>query len=602
MRFRRIIPFVGALLAALLLVVFESDVLWQWQEQNLFLNTPLFFSQCMVSSGGLLTWTGAYLTQFLYYPLLGAGLLCLLWAFLIWLLKHTFHIGDRWEMLTLVPVAMLLLASVTPGYWLFFLKLRGCFFDATVGSLVAVLLVWLYRRITARYYLSTVFVAASTFISYPLFGFYGLLATLLMGIVAMRQKKRAVADSLTAIVCIVGVPLLCYYLLFHETHLSRIYFTALPQFSIRQEDYPVYYIPYVVLVLSLVLFAAAEPCRHSIQQQERRLSRLVPAFILTLTVAGVAVFWYKDGNFHTEMSMSRLIAQQDWEGAISSAAKAKEPTRAICMMRNLALFRTGRLGDELYHFPNTAKRPAAPFAIHNVHTQGKMLYLQFGIPNYCYRWCMEDGVEYGWRAETLKLMVKCSLLNGEMIAAQQYLNLLKKTVFHRSWAKRYEAYVHDARLIAKDPELAPILPLLRDDNFLTADQSQLEHFLIEQLASSPGKTPQQQELSLVATLFMRHLSQFWPKFYNYTEQHLGEHVPVHYQEAACLFGHLDNINVSHMPFDPQVVSNYEAFSTFVSQCQQNGLSMEQIRPKVYERFHHTFYYDFYFNQIKYLEQ
>ena len=85
---RRFLPYIGVLAAAVLLVVFESDFLYTAQEQNLFLHTPLFFEQQMVRAGGLLTWAGCYLTQFFYYPMLGAGLLCLLWAFLLWLLLH----------------------------------------------------------------------------------------------------------------------------------------------------------------------------------------------------------------------------------------------------------------------------------------------------------------------------------------------------------------------------------------------------------------------------------------------------------------------------------------------------------------------------------
>jgi hypothetical protein len=92
-------------------------------------------------------------------------------------------------------------------------------------------------------------------------------------------------------------------------------------------------------------------------------------------------------------------------------------------------------------------------------------------------------------------MVKCSLLNGETMAAQRYLSLLKKTLFHRQWAQRYQAYVRQPRLMINDAEFKAIFPLLRDDDFLTSDQSQLELFLIEQLASSPGRTAEQRELA-----------------------------------------------------------------------------------------------------------
>ena len=46
------------------------------------------------------------------------------------------------------------------------------------------------------------------------------------------------------------------------------------------------------------------------------------------------------------------------------------------MMRNLALFNQGQPFSKTRDYPEGAKRPAAPFVIHTVHTAGKLLYLQ----------------------------------------------------------------------------------------------------------------------------------------------------------------------------------------------------------------------------------
>lgn len=449
----------------------------------------------MVTSGGLLTWTGAYFTQFFYEPLLGAGLLCLLWAFLIWLLRKTFRIPDHWLFLSLIPVACLLINIVDLGYWIFYMKLRGHIFDATIGTVVAVGLTWLYGKMPRKYSLSTVFIVVTACVAYPLFGFYGLLAVALMGI-----SGRRLADGLASVVTIVAVPLVCYYMLYHETNIVNIYWTALPVFAMHGERFFVYNLPYIVLVVSIVLMAIHKPS-YEVTKRPVLWGRVC---MLILALA-VALFWNKDDNFHRELAMSRSIGEQQWEDVLTTARSVKgEPTRAICMMKNLALFRLGRMEDDMFKYPEGARRPAAPFSVRLVHTQGKMLYLQYGIPNYCYRWCMEDAVEYGWSVTNLKLMVKCSLLNGEMIAAQRYINMLKKTDFHPDWARHYEAYIHQPSLIADDPELRPILPLLRNDNFITADQSQLELFLVEHILSTAGTTPEQQQLARQTMKYYRN--------------------------------------------------------------------------------------------------
>ncbi|MCR4602948.1 MAG: DUF6057 family protein [Prevotella sp.] len=491
---RRFLPFLVLLLPYAALVVFESDYLWTAQEQNLFLDTPLFFQQCMQVSGGLLSWTGAYFTQFFYYPALGAALLCMMWAMLMWMMKQTFHIPRQMVWMTLIPIVMLLLTDVDLGYWIYFIKLRGHLFVATLGILVATALLWIYLRLPRRFYITTSFIVLSTLISYPLFGFYGLLATLLMGVSSLGHSSAGsrsgkVIHSVAALLSVLLIPLICYSTLYHQTPLSNIYWTALPVFVHNGIADTWKNLPYVIIVLWLTIFAA---CRIP---KERRRERLVSALGYLCLLAVSFLGWYKDDNFHRQLTMSRQMEQQDWEGMLATIQDSKgEPTRAMSMMKNLALQRLGRVSNDIYNYPDGFARPDAIFPVHSVHTIGKMLYLQYGIPNYCYRWCMEDGVEYGWSVEKLKLMAKCSLLNGESAAALRYLSLLRKTSFHSQWARKYEDYVRQPSLIAQDAEFQGIFPLLRNDDFLTSDQSQLEPFLIEHLASSPGDTPQQSEL------------------------------------------------------------------------------------------------------------
>lgn len=598
---KRFFPYLSLLIVAIALVLFESDYLYRIQEHNLFLHTPLFFRQCMVTAGGLLMWMGAYLTQYFYYPVLGAGLLCLLWAFLMFLLKQVFHLPDRWMMMTLVPVACLLLSVTDLGYWIYYLKLRGHAFDATLGMIAATGLVWLYRLLPRKYGLPTAFLLIATSVSYLLFGFYGLWAGVLMGVMAWRVQGHRVLDSLVAGLTIVSVPLVCYHALYHETNIVNIYWVGLPVFSHVGQRFFAYYIPYIVMLACTVLMAAC-------YQKERkavspaRWQQWAQAGVLSATVVCVVVFWYKDDHFHRELSMCRSIEQQDWEKVLRTSAKVQdEPTRAICMMQNLALFRLGRQGDEMYRYPNGAKQPDAPFPTRMVHTVGRLLYLQYGVPNYCYRWCMEDGVEYGWTVEKLKLMVKCSLLSGELEAARLYLVMLSKTDFHKDWAARYKEYVHNPQLIGKDKELQTIMHLQRQDNFLTADQSQMEKFLLEHFCTAESDDPLLQEQIMIAAMQTKNMSLFWRQFYHYTEHHLEARVPRHYQEAACLFGHLGHINVSHMPFDPMMVRDYEEFAATMGRYQQQGMKPEQIAPLVYNRFCNTYFYDFYFNHYNYIE-
>jgi len=475
----RLLPYAAPLLAFLALTALEADLLWNVQEQSLFLHTPLFFRQAMLASGGLLTWAGCYLTQFFFYPALGAALLALLWTLLMMLLSKTFRLSP---LLASIPVALLLLAVTAQGYWLYFLKLPGHCFVPTLGATLCAALVWAYRSLPPHHHLPTLFIVLTTLVGYPLFGSYALAAVVLMAV----KPRHRLADPLAAVLAVVAVPLLSYHTLYHATPLENIYWTALPIFVHNGMVDAWAYAPYASLTAWFLLAALAP----------RHIPAWLQTTLLVLTLAGVVRGWNHDDNLHRELTMRRQLEQQQWQPMLDTFSQASgESTRAMCLMRNLALQRQGRLSTHVNNFREGFSRPQAPFPVHMVHTVGKALYLQFGIPNYCYRWCMEDGVEYGWTAEELKLMTKCSLINGEPAAAQRYVSLLKKTLFHRSWARHYEAYIHRPSLMAQDAEFRAIAPLLRQDDFLTSDQSQMEPFLIEHFASSPGETQQQQELA-----------------------------------------------------------------------------------------------------------
>ena len=589
-----VLPYIAIIILGVILAATESTYLARVEEQNLFLHTPLFFKQCMVVPGGLLSWMGAFLTQLLHIPALGVAVLCLMWMLLVCLIGKAFRINGPWLVVALIPVAMLLVANTCLGYWIYYLKLRGFFFTATLGTIMSVAAVWAYRAMppVAR----TPFVVLAVGALYPLTGCYALLTAALIAVMSWRVKNKAWAgiDTLLAIVTAVAVPLICYHTIYHETNIVHIYRVALPMFQMRQQSYPAYYIPYIIIACSLLGMAAFGKASNGSKIGWKQW------VLVTVIAVFVAAGWYKDANFHHEMAMRRCVDKTDWQGVLSIAKNASgEPTRDMWMMKNLALARTGKLGEEMYDYPNGACRANASFGTRMVQWDGKMLYFNFGLPNYCYRWCMEDGVEYGWSVDKMKLMVKCSLVNGEFSAAQKIISLLKKTLFHKKWAKKYEGYVHNPRLIAEDAELLPVLRLMQHDNYLSGDNAAVEHFLIEHFAGTDAQDPILQELTLTAAMQTRNPNLFWMRFYQYTQTHKDQHIPKLYQQAACLFGGMDGkLDINSMPFDPSVVQECKEFMDYFKKCHDEGLDMEQTKNLMKNKYWNTYYFDYFFNNYQ----
>ncbi|MBR2239509.1 MAG: hypothetical protein IJ887_16845 [Prevotella sp.] len=578
------------------LVTQESEYLWKAQELNLFLDTPLFLRQQMVTSGWLLTWLGTWFTEFFFHPWLGVTLLCGLWAVLMVVAGRTLRVSLAWTAVLLVPVALLLIMDVDLGYWIYYLKLRGHFFAATIGVIIALGGLWLYRVLPSRWYLRPLFVVVGTAVFYPLIGFYGLLFALLCAVLTWRLKDMSTsARAMTTVVAALAigvVPLVYYRYVFCQTNILNIYWTGLPLF-IYGEETTAYYIPYyllvAVLVLMVVLYGMKAP---------KLLNRPLGWFaghvlLLAVLTWGVCHFWYTDYNFHKELRMQRCMEECDWEGMLREARDQKvEPTRAIVMMRNLALFRLGRQGDEMYHYPAGAADSDTPLPLNMTQVVGRSIYYNYGMLNFCYRWCLEDGVELGWRIEYLKYLVRCALINGEQRVVQKYLNLLRHTRYYGEWADHMAALSSTKGGLGEVKEFVPILHMLNYDDYLASDNALVENFLMNKFANSTSEDTLYQEQSLLAALWTKDIQTFWPHFFNYARLHPQDHMPRHYQEAAYLYGHLENeVDISHMPFDEQVKRDYEEFMATAQQYR--GMKEEQLRHIMYPRFGKTFYFEYF---------
>lgn len=587
---------VAMVVIAVCLLSFESDFLWKAQELNLHLDTPLFFRQQMVVAGGWLTWAGTYFTEFFYHQPLGVAILCLWWLVLMFLASKAFRVPMKWSALLLIPVGLLLLTCVDMGYMIYYLKLRGHFFSATIGLSAVCAWVWLFRRLPEKYLLRQVLILLTPPLLYPLLGFYALLATVVMGVMQWRLERWKlvpnIIGSLVAVASVIVVPIIYYRCVYYQTSMADIYWAALPSYRMP-ELLANYYLPYILLSVFFVVLAATYRLLPSGAVKRPVAWGVVNILLVAVLAFAVKQFWYSDYNFHKELRMQRCMEQEDWDGIPLEASDLQdEPTRAIVMMKNLALFRLGRQGDEMYHYLTGAKPCAAPFRVNMTQVIGKSSYFFYGLPNYCYRWCLEDGVEYGWRAEYLKYMTRCALLNGEDRVARKYINILKHTRYHGEWAEGQEKFLAGEEALKSDTNYATILRLMNYDDRLTSDMAIIEQFLMNHFIYDPSPDALYQEQAAYAGLWSKDIQTFWRLFFTYANSHEGQHMPIHLQEAAYLYGHLENkVNISGMPFDESVKTSYTQFMAAAERYASMG--EEKLKELLFPQFGHTFYYEYF---------
>jgi hypothetical protein len=247
----------------------------------------------------------------------------------------------------------------------------------------------------------------------------------------------------------------------------------------------------------------------------------------------------------------------------------------------------------MYQYRNGSKRYNAPFDMRLMLVSGTLVYYQYGLLNYCNRLCTELGVEFGWRAEHYQYLVCCALLNGDKKVAQKYINILKQTLFFDDWAEWAENLLNHPELITQERELEPITHMLRYPNSLTGDQGYVERFLMNQLAhSSYPKDPIFQEQSLLASLWLKDAKLFWYHFGIYVNEHPQGPMPLVFQEAAYLYGQMENRpNLDNMPFSQGVKDGFKRFMEASSKYE--GMDIEEARERMYALYGNTFYYDYF---------
>lgn len=578
-----------------LLNLFEHEFLFRVQELSLWLPTKVYFDERMLVPGGLMSYMACFLTQFFYYPMLGSLIYVTLLLVVQWLTIKVFQIPARHALLALIPGVLIVCCSMEAGYWIFQIKTQGYFFSMLVGFLFALSAMRLYQ-LTKGWWRYVVVVAIAA-MGYPFFGFYASLALVGIALWTLRENKEG--RGMVALLCVaaaVTTPIL-YYSVYEQTRFVDMFTVGMPAFEFSKRDVFTW-IPYILLYL-FPLVMPFVPLKRSEEGVAKKVLLMENMALMALIVALGLVFWYRDPNFRAEIKMNHAMERLEWRKALDIAKAQKQtPTRLIVLNKNLALLKLGKAGDEMFHYLDGGEAPDSPLQIRLMQVGGKMLYYHYARMNFCYRWCLEDAVEYGWKVDYLKYMVRTSLISGEPALAQKYINTLKKTLFYRGWAEKYEKMVEDPSLIAKDREMASILPLYQYEDQLDGDNSLVEIYLLNYFAHSYNDltTPMFDETALMCALTLKDIPTFWNCFFRYANSHKTDRMPTHYQEAALLYGNLEkNVDISKMPFDKTVKMRFQDFMRFAQKHAVENVERDPEAKKLfYDRYGNTFWYFYFF--------
>lgn len=585
----------------LLLAFLESAQLFRVHDLSLFLFTEQFFKEMMVAPAGLLSYIGCFLIQFFYYPALGAAIYVALLFAVYYLVRKVFAISARWSLTALLPVVFLLASNMFMGYWIYYNKLQGLFYIAVVGTIFVLLAMWACKKLPM--WAKFIFVALWSVVGYPFFGIYALVGAFLMALQALCGKGNIaarVALLLLSLALAGALPALAYGNLYTSTSQPLMYAAGIPayQFSLATEAWYIkrvwmLWMPFVLLFVTMVLFAIFSDRVEGKKVTDRYT--MCQAALCAIIVLATWGFWYSDSNFTTELKQHRAMWDEDWERVAELGKTSCVPTRLIVMNRNIALLHLGRAGEEMFHYPDGSAIPESTMNVRLVQTGGKMAYYQYGRFNFCYRWCVEDAVEYGWKVEYLKHAVRSMIASGQYKTARRYVEILKHTLFHASWAEKYEKMIYNIKLADKAPEISFPRLMFKYRDTLDVDESHVEAYLLNQMTSNlfVKPTPVCAEASLMHALIRKDTQLFWNAIVEYLNTHKQLRIPTHYQEALLLYANIDRrADISKFKFDKKIEQRFRDFSKLTSKYR--GMTEEQMAPYFKDDFGDTYWYFYFF--------
>jgi hypothetical protein len=104
--------------------------------------------------------------------------------------------------------------------------------------------------------------------------------------------------------------------------------------------------------------------------------------------------------------------------------------------------------------------------------------------------------------------------------------------------------------------------------------------------------PYFQEQALLASLWTMDQNAFWYHFSRYVKLHPNQPIPIHYQEAAHLYGILEKRpDANRFPVGPDVKERHERFDEMASQL--SGQDLPDVQKALEPIFGDTFYYHYY---------
>ncbi len=572
------LPYIVFFTGSFLFFGFIADYVEYYQEKlSLFVFSADYLKSSLSQPGSLLVYLGRFLTTFYYYPVAGAIIITLIICMIIYMISKiiSFLTGKASILLPLLFGTSFFILQTNYQYLIY----------NSLGVLLQLVLFYLSIRYL-KGFLPIVLFPFWYFVTGGFAWIFALMYTLHLSLQSIRKEWPKII-SLFAFSFIV-IYLLKEFFLFQP-------FKELMIFPVSDEEAGSQFRLFIPVISLIILIPLTWKIKISLSDRIRlkdTFNKIVLSLVSLILVSLSGLLRFDSANkeyFHAE----KLFGQGRFNEVTRYISSHPSTNRLTIYLNNVALSETGRLTDQLFHFPQSPDGQSLFLKwemIGEILRRGAYSYYTTGMINEAQRWAFENMVMKGITPEDLRMLIKTEIINGNYKMASKYVSILKKTLFYRSEASGFERLLSDERTIEAHPE------------FGIKRKEKIEHDFFS-ITDNPYFNI---EMAFSADSLNRKLFEYKMAYLMLNEDYTGiasglgrleslgyTKIPVHLQEAAmvCRMSGSAMPNFSNLKLDPQIETR---FNQFLQMFQSYGNNLKAAQPFLKQKFGNTFwYYAFY---------
>lgn len=555
-------------------IVYPAHLAYQEQFQ-LFLFDADYWWERVAVPGGFADYIAEYLTQFYYYTWAGAVILALLYVLLqrlVWKLMKEQGAADVYYPLSFLPVFLL---------WRF-MGDENAMLSGVVALLLALLTSCRYADLKGGWRRA----AYILFVLPLLYWAAGPVHFFFMGWVMLREFLWSLKDrNLWGGVGIcwgVGLWGVCCPLL-ASMWVQYPVFRLMSGIGYYRFPIPVLWTEIaIVLVLTVLPFVVAA-------LPEPKTKKTLAGGLLLVGVTlfgGCHVASGCDMDKEEAMEYDRLVRHKRWQEIIAKA-EAKSPTSpfsVVCL--NLALGKTGQMGDRMFEFYQNGTEGVLPEFRRDFTSPlpAGEAYYHLGMINTAQRYAfeaMEAIPNFNKSGRCFQRLAETNLLNGQYEVAAKYLRMLTKTLFYKKWAEETMTYLYDEEKINAHKEWGWLRQIRYTEDFLFSDRE--VDVMLGLLFQHNYRNRMAFEYMLAYVLQKRDIESFM-KYYPLGKHAGYDHIPRSYQEALVYVWTQSHKNFQGMPW-----SISKRVMQDVTEFAQIYMTQPDAKQLLQSRFGHTYW-------------